>query len=118
MKSFSRLPKSASSRRLLPGHGLGARSANTAALPGVDPRERRARRHPWTAFRAEQRARFGLRDHLGLAGAALALVLMLSVALAPRPNVLDTSADAAPTDHVEVVDAHSPASSSADVVRL
>jgi len=102
MKSFSRLPKSQSSRRFLPGHGAAPRKAQAVALPGVDPIERRARRHPWTNFRAEQRARFGLRDRLGLAGAVLALVLMLSTALAPRTNVLDTSMDTPATQVVEV----------------
>ena len=91
MKSFTRIPKSLSSRRFLTGHANASRSGDTAPLPGVDPVERRARRRPWTNFRAEQRASFGLRDHLGVAGAALALALMLSVALAPQPNVLDTS---------------------------
>ena len=101
------------SRRLLPGHGQATRFSETA-LPGVDPRERRARRLSWTRFRATQRARFGLRDSLGLAGAALILMLMVSAALAPRTNVLDT---AAPTPtHVQLVDT-TPAPS-ADAHRL
>ena len=104
MKSFSRLPKSLSSRRFLPGHAAAPRAAQATSLPGVDHIERRARRRPWTNFRAEQRARFGLRDHLGLAGAVLALALMLSTALAPRTNVLDTTAKAATADVIEVVD--------------
>ena len=109
MKSFSRLPKSLSSksqtsRRFLPGHAGASRATSATVLPGVDPAERRARRRPWTNFRAEQRARFGLRDHLGLAGAALALALMLSTALAPRANVLDASAHVPTAGAVEVVD--------------
>ena len=103
MNSFTRFPKSLSSRRFLPGYATAPRSGESTPLPGVDPMERRARRRPWTNFRAEQRASFGLRDHLGVAGAALALALMLSVALAPQPNVLDSSATTA-TDAVEIVD--------------
>jgi hypothetical protein len=102
MNSFTRFPKSVSSRRFLPGHANAPRSGNGTPLPGVDPVERRARRRPWTNFRAEQRASFGLRDHLGVAGAALALALMLSVALAPQPNVLDTSVNADAATMVEV----------------
>ena len=104
MRTFTRFPKSLSSRRFLPGHAKVPRSGEGTPLPGVDPMERRARRRPWTDFRAEQRAQFGLRDRLGLAGAALALALMLSTALAPRANVLDTSANTPITDAVEVVD--------------
>jgi len=118
MKSFTRFPKSLSSRRFLPGHANAPRSGEGTPLPGVDPMERRARRRPWTNFRAEQRAQFGLRDHLGLAGAALALALMLSVALAPRANVLDTSANASTTDAVEVVEEVSAPSTLATAVRL
>jgi hypothetical protein len=102
MNSFTRFPKSLSSRRFLPGHANAPRSGEGTPLPGVDPMERRARRRPWTNFRAEQRASFGLRDHLGVAGAALALALMLSVALAPQPNVLDTSDQAVSATMVEV----------------
>ncbi len=103
--SFTHLPESSTSRRLLPGHALRSRFAGTKPLPGVDPSERRARRSSWTRYRAEQRARFGRRDALGLVGAALALALMISTALAPRTNVLDTRADTAPVDAVQVVDA-------------
>lgn len=90
------------SRRLLPGHGHASRFTETT-LPGIDPSERRARRLSWTRFRADQRARFGLRDSLGLAGAALILMLMISAALAPRANVLDTAATSPAT--VQLVDA-------------
>lgn len=103
MASFTHLPKSSTSRRLLPGHALTARRAGTTTLPGVDPSERRARRSSWTRYRAEQRARFGRRDIAGLVGAALALALMISTVLAPRTNVLDTRTDAIET--VQVVDA-------------
>jgi hypothetical protein len=118
MKSFTRIPKSLSSRRFLPGHATAPRSGKGTPLPGVDPIERRARRRPWTNFRAEQRAQFGLRDHLGLAGAALALALMLSVALAPQPNVLDTEPNAPTTDAVEVVDEAPVPTTLATAVRL
>lgn len=118
MKSFTRFPKSLSSRRFLPGHATVSRSGDSTPLPGVDPMERRARRRPWTNFRAEQRAQFGLRDHLGLAGAALALALMLSTALAPRPNVLDASANAPTTDAVEVMDEAPAPSTIATAIRL
>lgn len=104
MKSFSRIP-SLKSHRILPGHALASRFTDETSLPGVDPTERRARRMSWTNYRADQRARFGLRDSLGLAGAVLALVLMLSTALAPRTNVLDTTADASMSETIEIVDA-------------
>lgn len=92
-------------RRLLPGHGRTSRFDETS-LPGVNPTERRARRLSWTRYRAEQRARFGLRDSLGLAGAALILALMVSAALAPRTNVLDAPGTAtAPQATVQITDA-------------
>ena len=115
MKSFTRFPKSLSSRRFLPGHATVSRSGDSTPLPGVDPMERRARRRPWTDFRAAQRAQFGLRDHLGVAGAALALALMLSVALAPQPNVLDTSGQAVSATTVEVAN-DAPALEAATII--
>lgn len=105
MASLTRLPKRSTSRRLLPGHALASRYAGETTLPGVDPSERRARRHSWTRYRAEQRARFGRRDALGLAGAALVLALMISTALTPRANVLDASMDTTTPATVQMVDA-------------
>ena len=105
------------SRRLLPGHGQASRFAETA-LPGVDPVERRARRLLWTRFRAEQRARFGLRDGLGLAGAALILALMISATLAPRANVLDATGSSPATQPVAVQTVDVTPASNGDAVRL
>ena len=116
MASWTRIPKRSTTRRLLPGHALGSRFTEEVSLPGIDPSERRARRHSWTRYRAEQRAQFGRRDALGLAGAALALALMISTVLTPRANVLDAEMDTPSTKTVQMVDA--TPSSAADASRL
>ena len=104
MTPFARLPKR-SSRRFLPGLASRLRSAQgnipSPALPGVRREERLARRSVWTNFRADQRSAFGRRDHLGVLGAALVLVLMLAVTLAPRANVLDSASNRADTPLVQ-----------------
>lgn len=73
-------------------------------MPGVNRDERMARRSVWTNFRADQRSSFGLRDNLGVVGAALVLALMLTVALGPRANVLDASAHLSTAPVVQAVD--------------
>lgn len=81
-------------RRILPGHGTAARSTDRTPLPSVDRAERIARRSDWTRYRAAQRVQYGLGSGAGLAGAALVLIMTLVVAMGPRANVLDTTADA------------------------
>ena len=103
MTPFARLPKR-TTRRFLPGYASASRFSDETALPGVNREERMARRSVWTNIRADQRSSFGLRDNLGLVGAALVLALMLSVALTPQVNVLDTASARTTAPVVEAVE--------------
>ncbi len=101
MKQFIHKPQHLKTHRILPGHGNGSRFAGKTALPGVDREERKARRRGWTDRQAERRIRYGVGGSVGLAGAALALVVMFFAALGPRANVLDVPA----AETVRAVDA-------------
>jgi hypothetical protein len=116
MKQFIHTPKHLKTHRILPGHGTGSRFTHTAPLPGVDRAERIARRSVWTTYRAEQRFQYGVGGSAGLIGAALVLIIMVAAAMAPRTNVLDTTAEATPVEVVQSVDAAPTAD--ADVVAL
>jgi hypothetical protein len=105
MKQFIHTPTRLKTHRILPGHARGPRFTNTTPLPGVDRAERIARRSVWTNYRADQRFQYGLGGSAGLIGAALVLVLMFFATMAPRTNVLDATADAAPVETVQTVDA-------------
>lgn len=94
MKPFIHSSTRPTARRILPGHGTAARSTDRTPLPSVDRAERIARRSVWTRYRAAQRIQYGLGSGAGLAGAALVLILTLFVAMGPRANVLDNTADA------------------------
>lgn len=111
MKQFIYVPTHLKTKRIIPGHGRGARGTSDA-IPGVNRQERQARRTGWTEKQAHRRHVYGMGGSLGLIGAMLALVLTLFAAMGPNANVLDRPAD---TPSVELVDtAPTP---SADVVR-
>lgn len=105
MKQFIHTPRHLTTRRILPGHAHGARFTGSTALPGIDRNEREARRSTWTDRQAARRFQYSVGGSFGFAGALLALAITLLAALGPRPNVLDTTADAARIATVPLVDA-------------
>lgn len=104
MKQFIHTPNHLKTHRILPGHASGSRFTSTTPLPGVDRAERIARRSVWTNYRADQRFQYGVGGSAGLIGAALVLIIMFFATMAPRTNVLDTTADAIPVEVVQSAD--------------
>jgi len=100
MKQFIYVPNHLKTKRIMPGHGHGARGTSDP-IPGVSRQERQGRRTGWTERQAHRRHVYGMGGSLGLVGAMLALVLTLFAAMSPNANVLDRP-NAVPS--IELVD--------------